>query len=222
MQGIPVHLNSKAARTAAGFISLIAWTGLVIQLRATFGQTGSVFQSLWTILLYFTVLTNFLVAIVMAGIALGIRAFRSATLLGGSTLAIILVGVTYSLLLHGLLHLSGGAKLANIIMHYVVPVLVPLYWLVFSPKGELKRRDPLLWSIFPLAYLPYALVRGAIEKKYPYPFIDVAKLGWPDTLLNATAIAIGFLVAAFAMLALDIWWGAASGAGARLPGGLNP
>jgi len=222
MQGIPVHLNSKSARTAAGFISLIAWTGLVIQLRATFGQTGSVFQSLWTILLYFTVLTNFLVAIVMAGIALGIRAFRSATLLGGSTLAIILVGVTYSLLLHGLLHLSGGAKLANIIMHYVVPVLVPLYWLVFSPKGELKRRDPLLWSIFPLAYLPYALVRGAIEKKYPYPFIDVAKLGWPDTLLNATAIAIGFLVAAFAMLALDIWWGAASGAGARLPGGLNP
>jgi len=207
MQGIPVHLNSKAARTAAGFISLIAWTGLVIQLRATFGQTGSVFQSLWTILLYFTVLTNFLVAIVMAGIALGIRAFRSATLLGGSTLAIILVGVTYSLLLHGLLHLSGGAKLANIIMHYVVPVFVPLYWLVFSPKGELKRRDPLLWSIFPLAYLPYALVRGAIEKKYPYPFIDVAKLGWPDTLLNATAIAIGFLVAAFAMLALDIWWG---------------
>jgi len=207
MQGIPVHLNSKAARTAAGFISLIAWTGLVIQLRATFGQTGSVFQSLWTILLYFTVLTNFLVAIVMAGIALGIRAFRSATLLGGSTLAIILVGVTYSLLLHGLLHLSGGAKLANIIMHYVVPVFVPLYWLVFSPKGELKRRDPLLWSIFPLAYLPYALVRGAIEKKYPYPFIDLAKLGWPDTLLNATAIAIGFLVAAFAMLALDIWWG---------------
>jgi len=207
MQGIPVHLNSKSARTAAGFISLIAWTGLVIQLRATFGQTGSVFQSLWTILLYFTVLTNFLVAIVMAGIAFGIRAFRSATLLGGSTLAIILVGVTYSLLLHGLLHLSGGAKLANIIMHYVVPVLVPLYWLVFSPKGELKRRDPLLWSIFPLAYLPYALVRGAIEKKYPYPFIDLAKLGWPDTLLNATAIAIGFLVAAFAMLALDIWWG---------------
>jgi len=207
MQGIPVHLNSKAARTAAGFISLIAWTGLVIQLRATFGQTGSVFQSLWTILLYFTVLTNFLVAIVMAGIAFGIRAFRSATLLSGSTLAIILVGVTYSLLLHGLLHLSGGAKLANIIMHYVVPVFVPLYWLVFSPKGELKRHDPLLWSIFPLAYLPYALVRGAIEKKYPYPFIDVAKLGWPDTLLNATAIAIGFLVAAFAMLALDIWWG---------------
>ena len=207
MQGIPVHLNSKSARTAAGFISLIAWTGLVIQLRATFGQTGSVFQSLWTILLYFTVLTNFLVAIVMAGIAFGIRAFRSATLLSGSTLAIILVGVTYSLLLHGLLHLSGGAKLANIIMHYVVPVFVPLYWLVFSPKGELKRRDPLLWSIFPLAYLPYALVRGAIEKKYPYPFIDLAKLGWPDTLLNATAIAIGFLVAAFAMLALDIWWG---------------
>ena len=202
-----VDLDSRAARIAAGFVSLVAWAGLAVQFAATLEQTGSLSRSLWTIMLYFTVLTNAVVAAVMTGIALGFRAFRSASLLGGSTLAIILVGVTYSLLLHGLLHLSGGAKLANVIMHYVVPILVPLYWLVYSPKGKLRMRDPLLWSLFPLAYLPYALIRGASANKYPYPFIDVAKLGWSAMLLNAAAIAIGFLVTGFAMLALDKWLG---------------
>jgi hypothetical protein len=215
-------LESRAARVTAGFIALIAFGGLVVQFCATLSQTGSILQSLWTILFYFTVLTNLLVAIVMAGIAFDRPAFRCASLVGGTTLAILLVGVIYSLLLRGLLHLSGGAKVADFIMHYVVPVLVPLYWLAFVPKGRLKRRDPFLWCLYPLGYLGYALVRGAAAGKYPYPFLDVAKLGWPATLLNAAAIAIGFVIAAWALFGLNRWWGRRSGPADRSPAGDQP
>ena len=109
-------------------------------------------------------------------------------------LAIMLVGVVYVTLLRGLLDLSGGAKLADTLMHYATPVLVPLWWLLFAPKGKLEWRDPAIWSLFPLAYFPYALARGAYEGIYAYPFINVAKIGWTQVGINAVMIAGGFLV----------------------------
>lgn len=51
----------------------------------------------------------------------------------------------------------------------------------------------------PLAGLPLGLcgvgaVVGAIFGFYPYPFIDVTALGYPQVLLNSFVLAIGFLV----------------------------
>ena len=57
----------------------------------------------------------------------------------------------------------------------------------------------------PIAYLVYALVRGAIDGKYPYPFIDVGNLGWLQTALNAGGIALGFIIAGLALVWIDGW-----------------
>lgn len=123
--------------------------------------------------------------------------------MGFVTLAILLVGIVYGLLLRGLLELSGGARLADFMLHQAVPVLVPCFWPVFVPKGGLKPQDPLIWAIFPLAYLAYALLRGAAEAKYAYPFIDVAKFGWLQVAINSLAIGIGFVAAGYAIVWLD-------------------
>ncbi|QJP13228.1 hypothetical protein G3545_05935 [Starkeya sp. ORNL1] len=195
--------ESGAARMAAAAIALIGWVGLAVQFSATFEQSGSLAVTVWILLRYFTILTNLLVAIVFTGIALGKPAFRSPALLGGITLAILLVGVTYNLVLRGLIELHGAAKLANFILHDMVPVLVPLFWLLFAPKGGLRIRDGLLWSLYPGAYLAYALTRGEIENKYAYPFMDVAKIGWLQTATNAFVILLGFLAAILALVWLD-------------------
>jgi hypothetical protein len=55
----------------------------------------------------------------------------------------------------------------------------------------------------PLAYFPYALARGALDGRYPYPFIDVGTLGWARVLGNAAAIAAAFLIAGYALVWLD-------------------
>jgi hypothetical protein len=115
----------------------------------------------------------------------------------------VIVGIIYSLLLRGLLELSGGARLADLILHDVVPVLVPLFWLVFAPKGSLHSRHLLLWIIYPLAYLAYALARGAAENRYAYPFIDVAQIGWLQTVANSVMIVLGFLAAGLALVWVD-------------------
>jgi len=127
-------------RLAAALIALMAWAGLGIQFEATVGITGSAGGALWVILRYFTILTNLLVALVMT--ALAFRRRVPPFVLGGTTIAIVLVGALYMLLLRGLVELSGGAILADTLLHKVVPVLVPLYWLAFAPKGKLRWHHP--------------------------------------------------------------------------------
>ena len=152
---------------------------------------------------YFTVLTNLLTVIVMTGIALGYPIFKSPAVLGGTTFYIATVGILYSLLLRGLLELSGGAKLANFILHDAIPVLTVLYWLVFVQKGLSKSRDPWIWLIYPVLYAIYALLRGAADGKYPYPQIDAAQIGWTHTMFNVAAILVGFLVMGYALVGVD-------------------
>lgn len=188
-------------RLAAAVIALFAWAGLAIQFNATFGNSGSLGDTVWILARFFTVLTNLVVAVTFTMLALGRQ--LAPSLLGGVTLAIALVGAVYMLLLRGLLELSGGALLADTLLHKVVPVLVPVWWLVFSPKGGLNLRDPWLWALYPLAYFAYAIARGLGGDKYPYPFMNVAEIGWSRTLINSIAIALCFVVAGYALLWLD-------------------
>lgn len=188
-------------RIFAALVALVAWTGIAVQFQATHASGYSVAETLWVLVRYFTILTNFIVALVMTVVALGRR--QPPSLIGGVLVAIVLVGIVYITLLRGLLELSGGALLADTILHCVTPLLVLAWWLLFASKGQLRWRDPAIWALYPLAYLSYALARGAAEDKYAYPFLDVVGLGWPAVALNAVLMAAGFLVAGGALVALD-------------------
>lgn len=193
---------SRTARVFALLVALIAWAGLAIQLQASIGlSNGSIVGALAEMVRYFTVLTNLLVAMTFSEAALGRRI--SAFTFGGVTLAILLVGVVFALLLNGLLELSGGARLADTLMHRVTPLIVPLWWLAFARKGRLGYRDPLLWMLYPLAYFAYALARAGQDGRYPYPFMNVERIGWLQTGLNAVEIAAGFLLAGLLLVRLD-------------------
>ena len=195
---------TASARTAAALPAVITWAGLTVQFHATFALQGSVGSTLTALLWYFTITTNLLVAVVFTGIAIGRESFARPSLLGATTLYILLVGVIYGLLLHGIQELSGGSALANVLLHMVTPILVPLFWLIFTPKGKLNQRDPLMWAIYPLAYLVYALLRGEFTGRYPYPFLNVNELGWNRTMLHALLIAAAFLAASWLFVWFDL------------------
>lgn len=195
--------SSGTIRIAATAIALFGWAGLAVQFNAIMDQGMSAPATLWIMLRYFTILTNLIVVIVFTGVALGKSAFARPSLLGGTTMAIVLVGVVYHLLLRGLLELSGGAKLADTILHYVIPIAVLIFWLFLAPKGELTRRDPPLWIAYPLAYLIYALIRGGVEGTYAYPFLDVVRHGWPQVAVTSLVILLAFLAGGFALLWAD-------------------
>ncbi len=190
-------------RIAAGVIAVVAWAGLLIQLRASTELTGSMATAIWMMLRYFTILTNLFVALLFTAIALGWNSARLPFLLGAATLAILLVGIVYGLLLRGLLELSGGARIADLLLHTVTPVLVPAYWFAFAPKGRLGRGAPWLFALYPLVYFIYALARGAAEGRYAYPFLDAGQLGPPEIARNAFVIGACFLLAGYGLLWLD-------------------
>jgi len=195
-------------RLLAVSIALAAWAGLIVQFAATISETGSALGTAWILLRFFTIITNLLVALTMTGVARGRRI--SPFIFAGLTLAIIFVGLVYATLLHGLVPLSGLALVADYLLHYVVPVAMALYWLAFAPKIGLELRDPLLWSVYPLAYLFYVVVRGSVDGRYPYPFIDVSDLGYGRIILNSSMLLAAYVVAGLAVVALGPGVGSAS------------
>ena len=182
---------------------LSATGGLAIQFTATFVHVGSVGASLWILLRYFTIIANLLVALVFTGVAARRPPFGTPSVLGGVTLIILLVAIVYQILLRGTLQQNGTEKLADLFLHSVTPLLVLVAWTFYAPKGALRFRDLLLWAAIPILYLGYALVRGARDGLYPYPFIDVGRIGWAQTGINAGAIAIGFMLVGFVMVWFD-------------------
>jgi hypothetical protein len=139
----------------------------------------------------------------MTAVALGKR--LSPLLLGGLTLAILLVGIVYRTLLAGSHPLSGLPLVANYLLHDVSPIAMTAYWLLFVPRGSLKWNAPWQWSLFPIIYLLYVLARGQLDHRYPYPFIDVGKLGWLQVSLNAGGIALAFILGGFVLVWIDSW-----------------
>jgi hypothetical protein len=187
----------------AALLAIACWAGLAIQFSATYGHEHQVVGTLWILARFFTVLTNLLVAAAMTWVAIGNRI--SPLVLGGLTLAILLVGVVYGLLLHGLHPLRGPASLANILLHMVSPALMAFWWLLFAPRARLKWNAPWLWSVYPLAYLAYVLARGRTDGRYPYPFIDLPKIGWTQAAMNVGGIALGFILWGFLLVWVDSW-----------------
>jgi hypothetical protein len=194
-------LPAWTVRTAAGLIALVCWVGLGVRFSVSYDHIGRVVGTLWVLARYFTIIANLLLAIEMTRVALGARI--SAFVLGGLTIAMILVGVVYALLLANLFHQTGAALFADHVMHKFSPIATSLFWLFCVPHGRLKWSSPLWWSLLPVAYFIYAVIRGNITHRYPYPFMNVAKIGAGETALNAAAIAAAFIVTGYAMVWLD-------------------
>lgn len=192
----PVRLAVLAA-------ACLVWFGLGLQLYlilfARWHEQASLLGGVMAFLSYFTVLSNTLAgAVLTAAISQSRGAmadwFRQPGVIGGVATSVVLVGVAYSLLLRDLWSPDGWQWLANEILHDVMPVVFVVYWLVCVPKGPLRLWHLPLWALYPTAYFVCILVRGESLKVYPYPFVDVVKLGYGQVWINAFGVLGGFLL----------------------------
>ena len=196
--------------------AVLGWAGLSIQLYLIFYSRWTLAASLLGGLLsffsYFTVLTNTLVATVLtcewtSRESAARRWFLQPWVSSGIAVSIAVVGLAYSLLLRHLWHPEGWQFLADELMHDVMPLLFLAYWGFCVPKGTLRVRHIGRWVNYPLVYFAYSLLRGHELAVYPYPFIDVDKLGYPQVFLNAAGLLAGFVLIALGLIGLDRWLG---------------
>ncbi|MEO7060972.1 MAG: Pr6Pr family membrane protein [Lapillicoccus sp.] len=158
---------------------------------------------------YFTIQSNFLVAVAMLFIIRGrtetqvFRVLRLASLIG-----ITVTGVVAAVALPPSPNYTTANLLCDRLLHIVVPVLTFVGWLAFGPRGFVRRADILPTLIWPVVWLVATLGLGPLVNWYPYPFLNVGVIGFGQTLVNSLGIAVLFL----ALAAVALW------VDGRLPG----
>lgn len=194
--------------------AMLGWAGLSIQMYLIFHSRwtlgASLIGGLVSFFSYFTVLSNTLVATVLTCAvtsreSAGRRWFLQPWVSSGIAVSIAVVSLAYNLLLRHLWHPEGWQWLADELLHDVMPLLFLVFWWSCVPKGRLQVVHIGLWVIYPLVYFAYSLLRGHLLAVYPYPFIDVEKLGYPQVFINAGGLLAGFVLIALLVVGLDRW-----------------
>lgn len=198
----------RVARIWYGGIAVVVAIALVIQLILIFtgGQdansganaTGPVGTRLVRLFSFFTIQSNLFVLGTSIALAINIhrdgrlwRVLRFDALLG-----IIITGLVFETILAPLVHLEGWAYVATIGFHYISPWATLIGWLLFGPRPRATWATTALAFIWPLLWLVYTFVHGAVTGWYPYPFLDVDTIGFADSVRNSAVIlAIGVVIA---------------------------
>ncbi|MEL6234396.1 MAG: Pr6Pr family membrane protein [Pseudomonadota bacterium] len=160
-------------------------------------------QAIWGVLRFFTIWTNALIGLAMLWVALGRR--LGASPVSCLAMSIGMVSAVYYAALYHLTRFTGIDVVIDAMMHAVIPLGLIAYWLAFVDKSALRYRDALVWQLYPIAYCAFALIRGEVEGRYPYPFIRPPQIGWPAVILNIAVLAAVFVLAGLAVVALGRW-----------------
>jgi hypothetical protein len=100
---------------------------------------------------------------------------------------------------------EGLQRIADIILHDLIPVMYVGYWLFLASKVALRWRSVMAWLIYPLAYLFLIMIRGALSGRYPYPFVDAGQLGYPRVFANTGVLLLAFVGVGLLVVAASCW-----------------
>lgn len=197
----PCHRASSACRIWHLLVAVDVSVALVIQVWlivtggpdpntgetvATVGITTRMIQTLS----YFTIQSNILVLVVATTLVVDPgrdgRAWRVLRL--DALLGITITGLVFDLVLIHYVHPSGWQLVATIGLHYVAPWATLLGWLLFGPRPRLDRTTVMWAFLWPITWVAYTFIRGALVDWYPYPFLDVVEIGYGASIRNTSLV----------------------------------
>lgn len=193
-------------RLAAGILGVAA---LVLQyVLVLTGESGpDAVRRTINFFSYFTILTNVLVVLALLGptlfgeTAVG-RFFMRLGVRTAIAIYIIIVSALVFFILRHLTNLQGLVYLCDFLLHYVMPALFVVDWAFFVPKTKLQWRGMLGWLWYPIIYLAWTFVHGALSGFYPYPFLNTEVLGVGRVLLNELGLLVVFFILGLVMISL--------------------
>ncbi len=163
-------------------------------------ETSSRSGVLWR-LVTFTYQANVLAAAYYVRTLFSPRADGRAGFRGAVVLYVVVAGAIWNLLLT---EYSTGYTPANILLHIVVPILVVADWLLV---GRTQRTvgwwHPLVWLIYPAAYVLLALlVLNRAGRRAPYYFLDPESVGMVVVVANIGLLAVFILALGYGISAV--------------------
>lgn len=204
-----MHMNAIWARlwfaTTAACVAAGVVVNALVAAHSSAGFFDTGMKRAFNTFAFFTIQSNLLVGIACALLAIRTDwqspAFRVLRLSG--LVSIIVTGIVYHVALANLLELESWALFGDQLVHTVVPLLTVVGWLLFGPRRRTSAPTAWLSLIFPVAWLAFTVLRGAVVHWYPYPFIDVTTLGYAKALLNCLWVALLFVGLAAGVTAVD-------------------
>lgn len=176
-------------------LAALVWLTLVLRLGLVAVEAADVGNSpMWAVVCsfqYFTLTTTLLAALVLS-----VAVWRPGSWLAGPVwsgmvcTSLILVALVYTLMLRHLWEPEGLRKLADILLHDIIPPLFFVYWLVFASRVKLAWHTVLIWLVYPVSYLVAIILLGTATGSYPYPFLQVGELGLARVLLNSLELLL--------------------------------
>lgn len=149
------------------------------------------------VLSFFTVQSNIISAVTSAQLARdpdrdgrSWRAVRLASLFG-----ITVTGIVYATVLAKVHEPNGWQEtFTNDVFHYIVPIMMIVGWVLFGPRPRIEARTIGLAILWPVIWVVYTLIHGAITSWYPYPFVNVLIHGYALVFVNAVLVVVVLLV----------------------------
>ncbi|ALE04613.1 hypothetical protein AL755_02990 (plasmid) [Arthrobacter sp. ERGS1:01] len=162
-------------------------------------------QRIFEFFSYFTVESN-----IFVGVATGMLFMRPdrdgafwRVLRIGSMFGITVTLAIYHFILSPLAAFTGIASASNIGLHYVVPIFAILGWIFFGPHPRVTWRALLLAALWPASYIVLTIAQGAVTGFYPYPFVNITKLGFTTVAVNGVGVILLLLAVGALYLLLD-------------------
>lgn len=199
---IATGMTTRSERIAAVVLGGIGLFALVLQYYLLLEATRELSLSGSTLRFFsfFTIQANILVVLMLFAFAMRskieewtVHPFERSAIAS----YIVVVTLVYITTLRELWAPQGAQWVADVLLHYFMPLAYLAFWLVVMRKAGLRWYDPLLWLIYPVFYLGFVLVHGRFTGFFPYPFIDVARLAYGGMVLNALGIAAAFLASGY-------------------------
>lgn len=196
---------------------LVGWFGLTLGVAALLLQFGLTLtsrlaqgDSVWGATIFyfsfFTIISNLMLVLVYASAEARsgwLSFWRRPTTRAMMAGAITLVMVFYHVMLAQLWAPQGWAYVADVTLHYVLPVTYLTWWAWTGPHGDLSWRDLPEMLLYPILYLIWAMAYGSITGRFPYPILDVPHLGTLPIIFNCILVFAALLVLYALTIALD-------------------
>jgi len=205
--------STSPARRTVGILRLIAGSTLIIalgfQIIEKILNNAMIADQYFS---YFTIQSSFIAGAVL--IVGGVSALSSAEDSVRYTLArmsivtyAVVTALVYNVLLRGIPY-SGfhPSPWPGELMHVWIPIFILLDWLFSPGRPRLRWTGLRIVIVYPLAWLAYTLIRGAITGWYPYPFLEPST-GWLSVATYVVGIAAFIVGLASLAIAYSQWRG---------------
>jgi hypothetical protein len=132
------------------------------------------------------------------------------------SVSMLIVMFTYQLMLKPnseyYQNLKGISIVYDLCLHYIVPILVILDWIIFDSKDCLSWKTPFWSLVFPFFYLGFVFIRantgnpffnGYRLSNYPYFFLDIETIGFIRVSFWIAALVVSLLTVGYLFIIIN-------------------